>query len=149
MLKINILPIFLILVSISVHAAKSEYRSPESVAGAITTSLSQAKKFFDDGVVFIDVRNPRFYASGHIPGAFHLDFKNNYNEEELLAVAKKSQPIVIYCSGIKCSRSYRASAKAVSWGFQRVHYFRGGIADWKQAGYPVIVQTRGDGVVSQ
>jgi 3-mercaptopyruvate sulfurtransferase SseA len=26
---------------------------------------------------------------------------------------------------------------AVSWGFEKVHYFRGGIVDWKNAGYPV------------
>lgn len=140
MLKINILSTILILVSFSVQAEKSEYRSPESVSGAITTTPSQAKKLFDDGVAFIDVRNPRLYARGHIPRAFHLDFKNDYDEAKLLAIAEKSQPIVIYCSGVKCSRSYRASAKAVSWGFQTVHYFRGGIVDWKKAGYPVIVQ---------
>jgi len=140
MLKINTLSIFILLVSFSVCAEKSEYRSPESVTGAITTSLTQAKKLFDGGAVFIDVRNPRLYARGHIPRAFHLDLKSNYNEAVLLAVAKKSQPIVIYCSGVKCSRSYRASEKAISWGFQTVHYFRGGIVDWKKAGYPVVVE---------
>jgi rhodanese-related sulfurtransferase len=52
-------------------------------------------------------------------------------------VAKKDQPIVIYCSGVKCSRSYRASEKAVEWGYTKVYYFRGGIVEWKKAGYPV------------
>jgi rhodanese-related sulfurtransferase len=122
-----------------VYAEESEYRSPESVDGAISTSLEQARALYDQGAVFVDVRNPRLYAKKHIPGAFHLDLKYNFDEEKLGAIAKKDQPIVIYCSGVKCSRSYRASEKAVSWGYTKVHYFRGGIVDWKKAGYPVEV----------
>lgn len=123
----------------SSYADKSEYRSPEHVEGAITTSLPEAKKLYDQGAVFIDVRNPRFYAKGHIPGAIHFDFKHNFDESKLDGVAKKDQLIVIYCSGVKCSRSYRASAKALSWGFSKVHYFRGGFADWNKAGYVIDV----------
>ena len=37
----------------SSYAGKSEYRSPEHVEGAITTSLQEAKKLYDQGVVFI------------------------------------------------------------------------------------------------
>jgi len=122
-----------------VYAEESEYRSPESVDGAISTSLEQARALYDQGAVFVDVRNPRLYAKKHIPGAFHLDLKYSFDEEKLAAVATKDQPIVIYCSGVKCSRSYRASEKAVSWGYTKVHYFRGGIVDWKKAGYPVEV----------
>ncbi len=131
--------VFYLLATGSSYADKSEYRSPEHVEGAITTSLQEAKKLYDQGAVFIDVRNPRFYAKGHIPGAFHLDLKNNFDESKLDGVAKKDQPIVIYCSGAKCSRSSRASAKALSWGFSKVYYFRGGSADWKKAGYEIDV----------
>ncbi len=123
----------------TVYAEKSDYRSPEQVAGAINTSVEQARELYDQGAVFVDVRNPRLYARKHIPGAFHLDLKYNFDEEKLAAIAKKDQPIVIYCSGVKCGRSYRASEKAVSWGYTKVHYFRGGIVDWKKAGYPVEV----------
>lgn len=140
MLKSIITSTLLMLCSFSVLAEKSEYQSPEKVEGAITTTLTQAKKLFDDGAVFIDVRNTRYYTRGHLPSAIHLDYKYNFDEATLSAVAVKSEPIVIYCSGVKCSRSYRASEKAVSWGFKTVHYFRGGIADWRRAGYPVVVE---------
>ena len=86
------------------------------------------------------MRNLLFYAAGHIPGAHHFSFKYNLDESKLDSVANKDQPIVIYCSGIKCSRSYRASAKALTWGFLKVHYFRGGITDWKKTGYEIDVQ---------
>jgi rhodanese-related sulfurtransferase len=113
------------------------YRSPEGVEGAITTSVEQAKSLFDQGVKFIDVRNPRLYARKHIPGALHLDFKEIFTEQTLASVAGRDEPLVIYCSGVKCSRSSRASAMAASWGFSQVHYFRGGIVEWNNAGYPV------------
>ena len=120
-----------------VNADKKEYRSPETVEGAVTVSVQQAKEFFDQGVTFLDVRNPRLYANGHVPGTYHLDYKYNFDEEKLASVAEKNQPLVIYCSGVKCSRSYRASEKALEWGYTKVYYFRGGIVEWKKAGYPI------------
>jgi rhodanese-related sulfurtransferase len=112
------------------------YRSPESVDGAITISVEQAKSLFDQGVKFIDVRSPRLYARKHIPGAHHLDFKAIFSEQALASMADRDEPLVIYCTGVKCSRSSRASAMAASWGFNQIHYFRGGIVEWKNAGYP-------------
>jgi rhodanese-related sulfurtransferase len=102
---INIFLFFITCMTSISYAANSDYRSPEQVEGAITTSLQEAKVLFDKGVVFIDVRNPRLYAKKHIPGAFHLDLKNAFNEAAVTAIAKKNQAIVIYCSGVKCSRS--------------------------------------------
>lgn len=120
-----------------VQAGKTNYSSPEHVEGAVTTSLQQAKALFDEGLAFIDVRNIRLYTRKHIPGAHHLDLKKDFNETSLSKLVKKDQPFVIYCSGVKCGRSSRASARAISWGFTRVHYFRGGIVAWKKAGYPL------------
>jgi len=129
-----ILITWIMLFSMHAHA---EYSSPEHVEGSITISVEQAKALYDKGTVFIDVRNPRLYAGSHIVGAHHLDLKNGFTEDAVAALVKRDEPVIIYCSGVKCSRSYRASAEAVSWGFKKVHYFRGGIVDWEDAGYPV------------
>ena len=120
-----------------VLAKQTSYRSPENVDGAVTTSTIQAKKLFDEGVIFVDVRNIKLHTRKHIPGAHHLDLKKAFNEASLSKLVDKDQPFVIYCSGVKCVRSSRASAMAVSWGFTRVHYFRGGVVAWKKAGYPL------------
>ena len=120
-----------------VQAGKTNYSSPEHVEGAVTTSLQHAKALFDEGLAFIDVRNIRLYTRKHIPGAHHLDLKKGFNETSLNNLVNKDQPFVIYCSGAKCVRSSRASTRAISWGFTRVHYFRGGIIAWKKAGYPL------------
>jgi len=119
------------------YAAKKGYVAPEQVPGTILVSATEAKALYDAGVVFIDVRSPRLHNRRHIPGAVHLDLKDTFDEESLSQAATKDQQLVIYCSGIKCSRSSTASAEAVSWGFKKVHYFRGGIVDWRNAGYPV------------
>jgi len=132
----SLVKITMIFLAIAPLTAPAEYRSPESVEGAITISAEEAKDMYDQGVKFIDVRNPRLYARKHIPGAHHLDLKYVFSEETLDEVAARQEPIIIYCSGVKCSRSYRASEKALSWGFEKVYYFRGGIVDWKNAGYP-------------
>jgi len=117
----------------------AEYSSPGNVEGSITISVEQAKALFDKGVVFVDVRNPRLFAKDRIAGAHHLDLKNGFTEDALTSLVEREQPLVIYCSGVKCSRSYRASAKAVSWGFKKVHYFRGGMVDWMSVGYPIEI----------
>lgn len=119
------------------YAAKKGYVAPEQVPGATLVSAAEAKALYDAGVVFIDVRSPRLHTRRHIPGAVHLDLKDTFDKESLAKVAKKDQQLVIYCSGIKCSRSSTASAEAVSWGFNKVHYFRGGIVEWRDAGYPL------------
>lgn len=119
------------------YAAKAGYTAPEQVPGTTTVTAAEVKALHDAGGVIVDVRSPRLYTRRHIPGAYHQDLKDTYDEETLAAVAKKDEPVVIYCSGVKCSRSSRASEMAVSWGYKDVRYFRGGIVEWRDAGYPV------------
>ncbi len=120
-----------------VYAKDKDYRSPLHAEGATTVSVDEAKWLFDEGAVFIDVRNPRFFARRHVAGAHHLDMKDGFTPQTLAAVARKDQPIVIYSSGIKCSRAYKGSVLAVLWGYQKVYYFRGGIVDWKDVHFPM------------
>ena len=127
-----------LLLSVGVaSAADTGYRSPEHAEGATTINVDEAKWLFDEGVTFIDVRNPRFFARRHVPGAHHLDMKGGFTRGSLASAAEKDQPIVIYSSGIKCGRAYRAAVQAVNWGYTQVYYFRGGIVDWKDVHYPI------------
>jgi rhodanese-related sulfurtransferase len=126
----------LVVFSLPVVAEDAGWRAPLSVEGATTISAEQAKQLHEQGVAFIDLRNPRLHKRRHIPGAHHLNLKTDFNEAALAAVVGKEEPVVMYCSGVKCSRSYRATEQALGWGFSKVYYFRGGIVDWRDAGYP-------------
>ena len=110
--------------------------SPTTIAGAKTVDGAQAKALFDKGVLFIDVRSDKDWAAGRISDAVHIELKKVLSEATLGKHAKKSDPIVIYCNGVSCHRSSKASAKAVGWGYTNVHYYRLGYPDWKSAGHP-------------
>lgn len=116
------------------HAAKV---SPVTVPGASTVSAADAKKLFDKGVVFVDVRKGKDWDAGRIPGAKHIELKKVLSEETLGKAVGKGKDVVIYCNGPSCLRSSKAAVKAVGWGYSKVHYFREGFPAWKKAGYPV------------
>lgn len=110
--------------------------SPASIAGAKTIDAAQAKALFDKGTLFVDVRSDKDWAAGRIPDAVHIELKKVFSEATLGKEAKKSDPIVIYCNGVSCHRSSKATAQAVGWGYTNVNYYRLGYPDWKSAGYP-------------
>ena len=122
-----------------VEAGQEGEVSPTEIAGATTIDAAAAKTMLDRGVPFVDVRSDEDWSLGYIPGAVHLDSDDAFGEESLIAVASKDQAVVIYCMGPRCLRSSQASAKAVSWGFTRVRYFREGFPAWTAAGYPFEV----------
>ncbi|MDX2505984.1 MAG: rhodanese-like domain-containing protein [Gammaproteobacteria bacterium] len=111
--------------------------SPMSVNGSKAVTTEEAKKLFDDGVLFVDVRSSKAWNSGRISDAVLLDIKSNFTEQSLLAEAKKPDPVVIYCNGEDCLRSAKATEMAVGWGFTNLYYFRDGYPAWKNASYPV------------
>ena len=115
----------------------ADKQSPKSIRGATTVSTKEAKALFDKGVAFIDVRNDKDWAAGRIPGAEHLELKKVFSETTLGNVVKKDEVVCIYCNGPSCPRSSAATAKAVRWGFTKVHYYRDGFPAWKAAGFPV------------
>ena len=117
--------------------AQAKESTPASVAGATTIDAAEAKKLFDAGAVFVDVRGDADFEAGRIPGAKHIPLKGKLTEAELLKVVQKDQAVVIYCNGEKCALSPEACAKAVSWGFKKVKFFRTGFPGWQSAGHPV------------
>jgi rhodanese-related sulfurtransferase len=130
-----------LLLACSGHASEGvddDGPSPLAVDGAETISVERAHQLFLDGVPFVDVRNVRLYARRHIPNARHLELKSDFTLNNLAELVARDAPVVIYCSGVKCSRSSVAVEFAVEWGFKEVKYFRQGIVGWRNAGLPVV-----------
>ncbi len=98
-------------------------------------------------VILLDLREPRDFAIGHLPGALSLSY---YPRAEALAEilelkierewpdADRALPVVFYCYGPECLRSREAGAQAARLGFRNVLWFRGGIQEWRETGYPLI-----------
>jgi rhodanese-related sulfurtransferase len=111
--------------------------TPTQVPGATTVDAAMAKQLFDQEAAFVDLRKENVWNGGRVPGAIWMDFKNGFSQEALASEVDTNEKIVFYCSGVRCPRSSKASAKAVSWGYSSVYYFRDGFPAWKKAGYPV------------
>ena len=124
----------LLLVGTTLTAHAQE--SPLTVEGATTITADVAKTLYEKGVPFIDVRTDDLFATSHIPGAIHLELFNAFDETSLVNAASKDKEVVIYCAGPGCKRSSKACIKAVSWGYKKVYYFRGGFPEWRAAGLP-------------
>ncbi len=126
------------VVPLGAAATEGEGESPLSVPGTETVTTAEAFRLHQAGVAFVDVRNPRLYARRHIPGAHHLDLYTDFSKATLGGIVAPDQPVVLYCSGIKCSRSSTAAEFAVDWGYTGVKYFREGIVGWRDAGHPMV-----------
>ncbi|MQX53167.1 thiosulfate sulfurtransferase GlpE [Alcanivorax sediminis] len=58
-------------------------------------SPQEGKARFDEGqALFVDIRDPHSFASGHLRGAVHL---TNANVDQFFADTDKTRPLVIYC----------------------------------------------------
>lgn len=94
-------------------------------------STAQLREKYDD-VLIIDVRSKFEFDVIHIASAVNVPL----SEEEFLANLERvrakdaSQPLVFYCNGHSCSKSYEAVRKAASGGFQNLFAYDGGISQW-------------------
>jgi TolB-like protein/class 3 adenylate cyclase/rhodanese-related sulfurtransferase len=116
-----------------------------AIEGATEIDLATAKEFHDRGILFVDLgtKAEGLWEKGRVTGAINLPWadyaaKNRFRETSLNEILDKTEEVVFYwCApGSTCSPS-RAIAKAVNWGYQKVYYFIGGAAAWKEAGYPI------------
>ncbi|MBK7354339.1 MAG: rhodanese-like domain-containing protein [Nitrosomonas sp.] len=114
--------------------------APKHVQGAQTIDTLTAKLLFDQKTPFIDVRKHEDFIAGHIPGAYHLSIKSNFDEPSLQAIVDKESPVVVYCNGIHCMGSSIAAQKAVEWGWTTIYYYREGIPAWKNNAHPIQTQ---------
>lgn len=101
-------------------------------------SLQQAKKLFEEQVLFVDARGVEYWSEGHIAGAMvnanFMELTFNINEAQ-----GKSNPIVIYCSDDDCGSSEDLAYDLQYAGFTHLYVFKGGWLEWNEAGYPTEV----------
>lgn len=100
------------------------------MAGIKQISVPDAKSHLDDGsAVFIDIRDPRSYESGHIPGAVQLNDSDAV--EAFIGGADKAKRTIVCCyHGIS---SQGAAAFFQERGFTDVHSLIGGYEAWSIA----------------
>lgn len=73
----------------------------------------------------------------HIPGSVNIP-TNGMDKTELLP-ADKNRELIFYCMGVRCKYSYLSALKAQQLGYKRVHWFKGGIPEWRKYDYPMNI----------
>jgi len=91
--------------------------------------MDRSEKF-----VLIDARNPKAYAEEHLPGA--VSHPSEKLAPSVIEEIDKEETVVTYCSSFTCEASTIAATKLEKFGYRKVLQFKGGLADWKAAGYP-------------
>jgi rhodanese-related sulfurtransferase len=93
------------------------------------------------GFVLLDVRSPKAYASGHVPGASNLPH-GRINERNLSAYAKDTL-FVVYCDGPHCNGADRAALNLARLG-RPVKKMIGGVEGWKDEGFNLTTVSSGE-----
>ena len=96
-----------------------------------TTQVLFAKRKADN-IPFIDARDPKLYADGHIAGAMNIPFEKLPDYRKQLDALPKNQFIVLYCDGGDCHLSHDLAEQMNGEGWKRLAVYTGGWAEWSK-----------------
>jgi rhodanese-related sulfurtransferase len=89
-----------------------------------------------DSVTIVDVRSNYEYATLRIKGAVNIPLAGTDFASEVKRLRGQSgKPIVFYCNGRTCMKSYEAALKAHAAGVAQVFAYDAGVIDWARR-YP-------------
>ncbi len=102
---------------------------------ADTISREELKAKLDRGEALrlVMVHGRGAFDALHIPGSVFVT-----SLPEAYAMLGQEEDIVVYCSSEVCPRGWGALGLLRARGYRNVRYYRGGLADWEAAGYPLV-----------
>jgi len=111
-----------------------------SVALGEDVELDEMQKIsVNHEALILDARSSSFYRLGHIPSAMSLprdDFDKRYQALQSILQSHRDQPIVVYCSALRCRDSQLVAEALQKLGYQHIRIFRRGWSDWEGANLP-------------
>ncbi|MGQ2968287.1 MAG: rhodanese-like domain-containing protein [Allorhizobium sp.] len=88
----------------------------------------------DQDFVLLDVRGPKLFERGHVPGAINLP--HGKMTERKMAEWPEDTLFVVYCAGPHCNGTDRAALRLARLG-RRVKVMIGGMTGWADEGFAV------------
>jgi rhodanese-related sulfurtransferase/ABC-type phosphate/phosphonate transport system substrate-binding protein len=120
--------------------------TPEELQGVQRVTAKQAVALAQRGAKLVDVRTEREYNAKHARGSIlvpygekslkAIDFDASQDSFGGLSKLDKGEPVVFFCNGPECWKSYKASKVARDAGFKQVYWLRGGMPEWNTEGLP-------------
>lgn len=98
------------------------------------TAEEASKLIKSQNPVIVDVRTPKEFYAGHIPGALLLPLQQLSSRISEID-AYREKPVILYCrSG---NRSVVAAEVLIEKGFKKIWHIRKGILEWQKKGLPI------------
>ena len=99
-------------------------------------SIDDVKKMIDekDKIIILDVRDKDEFETGYIPGAINLS-RGMLEFKISTLIPDRDARIIVYC-GVDL-RGPLATKTLNEFGYKNAANIKGGLKDWKAAGYPV------------
>ena len=84
--------------------------------------------------VLVEALPRRYFDQGHLPGALNINVDEVATKAAFL-LPEKDAPVVVYCASATCSNSDQVAVKLRALGYADVAVYKGGKAEWTDAGY--------------
>lgn len=117
--------------ALGIMTAALQARGAETEVRVVSTGQLKAMLDAKKDFTLIDARTTTEYADAHIVGAISIP-ENKFEESLNLLPADKNKPLVFYCNGVKCGKSKKAAAKAVTAGFKNITIYNEGFPVWEE-----------------
>jgi rhodanese-related sulfurtransferase/ABC-type phosphate/phosphonate transport system substrate-binding protein len=120
--------------------------TPVELTGVRRVNAREAQDLADKGAKLVDVRTEKEYLARHPRGAINLpyvekslkeiDYDAKKDQFAGLATLGKNDPVVFFCNGAECWKSFKASKAARDAGYTQVYWLRGGMPEWSAQNLP-------------
>ena len=129
------------------YVASLGIATPDAIQGVKRVSAEEVADLAKKNVTIADTRSKKEFDSEHVRGAVlvpyvekslkETDFDPSKDDFSALAKLPKDAPVVFLCNGPECWKSYKASRAAVTAGYSKVYWFRGGMPEWREKRLPI------------
>ncbi|MCG6969627.1 MAG: rhodanese-like domain-containing protein [Gammaproteobacteria bacterium] len=128
----------LLLVSTFVAAEKKDV--PDTLDGTTKVTAEEVIELVEsmDDLVVVDARKSSDREKGWIEGSVGLPNTETNADSLAKLLPAKSTPVLFYCNGVKCGRSFESAKIAIAEGYSKIYWFRGGMEEWEAKGLPVV-----------
>ena len=122
--------------------------TPMSIPVGVRVTTEEVQRMLNEGrAIPIDVLagdHPRtlpgalYMPAGGMPGTFDDPYQTLFAQQLQQAVAgDATRPLIFFCQGAACWESYNAALRANAAGATQIYWYRGGLAAWEEAGFPM------------
>jgi rhodanese-related sulfurtransferase/ABC-type phosphate/phosphonate transport system substrate-binding protein len=120
------------------------YFTPRQLPGVNVVDAVNVARLMTEGATYFDTRTEAEFKASRVPGSKWLpyieksakdtDYDSALDSFDISKLpANKAAALVFACNGAECWKSYKASHAALKAGYSNVHWFRGGLPEWRTA----------------